>query len=80
MRFIDRSAMDAASYILILYSVSFIIFLFSNMLIQLYNHLAGPAPDYRYISSGHALGECRLQAAEESKLDGSVRDNERKAG
>ncbi|KAK5995942.1 Protein YTP1 [Cladobotryum mycophilum] len=42
MHLVDSSAMDVISYILILYSLAFLVFLFTNMLIHLYDRLSEP--------------------------------------
>ena len=82
---VDKSTMDAASYILILYSLSLVVFLSSNVLIHLYRRLSGPPPDYNHISNGHArpcraAGDSRLRTAEDAELDGLGDDEEHKCG
>ena len=82
MALVAASGMDHVSYILILFSFAFVIFLFVSMLIRLYDGTVGPAPDYKDLSNGrpHANGreadQSRLREAEEFELDGLVSDDE----
>lgn len=77
MTLVDASALDGVSYILILFSLAFLVFLFANMLVHLYDRLAstdGPTKDY---ANGHTIAEQgRLRDAEEFELDGLTSDDE----
>ncbi|KAM4064360.1 hypothetical protein HRG_006180 [Hirsutella rhossiliensis] len=77
MALVDASALDGVSYILILYSLAFLVFLFTNMLVHLYDRLANaddPTKDY---ANRHAVAEQgRLRDAEEFELDGLTSDDE----
>lgn len=77
MTLVDKSALDGVSYILILYSLAFLVFLFTNMLVHLYDRLAnadGPTKDY---ADRNAVAEQgRLRDAEEFELDGLMSDDE----
>ncbi|KAL2108903.1 hypothetical protein VUR80DRAFT_3220 [Thermomyces stellatus] len=72
MELLAGSTMDHVSYILILYSLAFLMFLFAHMLIHLYDRnsreTAGVIPDARE--------EEQLRDAEEFELDGLVSDGE----
>ena len=82
MVLVHNSPMDGVSYILILYSLAFLVFLFTNMLIHLYDRLANPAIDLKHLANGHArangraVEEGRLRDAEEFELDGLMSDEE----
>lgn len=82
MGLVDQSAMDGVSYILILYSIAFMVFLFSNMLIGLYDRLANPNPDSKHRANGYArpngrvAEEGRVRDVEEFELDGLVSDDD----
>lgn len=73
MELIAGSPMDHVSYILILYSFAFLMFLFAHMLIHLYDRSTsteseGVIPDARE--------EDQLRDAEEFELDGLVSDDD----
>ena len=73
MELVASSTMDHVSYLLILYSLAFLMFLFANMLIYLYDRNVGAngggvVPDARE--------EEQLRDAEEFELDGLVSDDE----
>ena len=82
MVLIDQSDMDHISYILILYSMAFLVFLFSNMLIYLYDRLAEPAIDTKDFGNGYVpangrpMEEGRVRDAEEFELEGLSSDDE----
>ncbi|POR31882.1 Protein YTP1 [Tolypocladium paradoxum] len=82
MALVHNSALDGVSYILILYSLAFLVFLFSNMLIHLYDRLANPGVDFKNLANGHArangraVEEGQLRDAEEFELDGLMGDDE----
>ncbi|KAF4591908.1 YTP1-like protein [Ophiocordyceps camponoti-floridani] len=61
MQLVDQSAVDHVSYILMLYSVAFIVFLFSNMLIHLYDRLANPV-DNRELGLYDRLAEPAVES------------------
>ncbi|KAM3535534.1 hypothetical protein MY4038_001219 [Beauveria bassiana] len=75
MNLVDSSAMDGVSYTLILYSLAFMVFLFANMLIHLYDRLSPKEEGDKY-SNGHirlngdAHEESRLRDVEEFELEG----------
>ncbi|KAM3434110.1 hypothetical protein NHJ13734_006150 [Beauveria thailandica] len=75
MNLVDSSAMDGVSYTLILYSLAFMVFLFTNMLIHLYDRLSPKEEGGKY-SNGHirlngdAHEESRLRDVEEFELEG----------
>lgn len=75
--------MDHVAYILILYSLAFLVFLFTNMLVHLYDRSAnGPASAVKPTANGmprmngRARQGPRLADAEEFELDGLVSDDE----
>lgn len=75
MALVEDSAMDHVSYILILFSCAFLMFLFANMLIHLYDR--GMAPE----ESGHhhvlvGQDDEALRDAGEFELDGLVSDDD----
>lgn len=84
MDLVANSSMDHISYILILYSLAFLMFLFVNMLIGLYDYTNkegkvalpnGAAPEL----NGHhrSVSETRrLRDAEEFELEGLISDDE----
>jgi hypothetical protein len=86
MKLVAASGMDAVAYVLILYSLAFLTFLFVNMLIGLYDRLAGPvsvagtadsSSRSRGINGHAAPSEGRqLRDAEEFELDGLMSDDE----
>jgi hypothetical protein len=86
MNLVAQSSMDGVSYILITYSLAFLVFLFTNMLIHLYDRLANPAINTKDFANGHPNGngrgveEGRLRDAEEFELDGLMSDEEGEEG
>ncbi|CEJ94431.1 Putative YTP1-like protein [[Torrubiella] hemipterigena] len=82
MLLVAQSGMDGVSYVLIMYSVAFIMFLFSNMLIHLYDRLANPNSTKGYTSAnGHIRLDSNVEAgrvrdAEEFELEGLSSDDE----
>ena len=82
MNLVAHSGLDGVSYILIMYSLAFLLFLFVNMLIHLYDRLANPALDTKDFANGHArvggraVEEGRLREAEEFELSGLMSDDE----
>ena len=79
MLLIDQSALDHVSYILILFSISFIVFLFAHMLIHLYDINANPRQAPKAVSDDHAENG-RVRDAEEFELDGLMSDDEADEG
>ena len=81
MNLVASSPMDGVSYILILYSLAFMVFLFSNMLIHLYDRLA-PQENAKEYGNGHirlnsrSMEDGRLRDAEEFELDGLSSEDE----
>ena len=85
MLLVEGSAMDHVSYILILFSMAFLVFLFSNMLIHLYDRLVNPPSDNKNLANGyHVAGrpveEGRVRDAEEFELEGLTSDDEEDEG
>jgi len=90
MQLLDAQGIDHISYILILYSISFLMFLFTNMLIHLYAVGAEPAYIKLDAESGTGNGHVRLpngqanghlvRDAEEFELEGLTSDDEDVAG
>ena len=75
MNLIANSPMDGVSYILILYSFAFLVFLFVHMLLALYERTQ--ATDGKVALNGNAPGEARqLRDAEEFELEGLMSDDE----
>lgn len=79
MDLVATSGLDGVSYTLILYSLAFMVFLFANMLIHLYDRLSPDEEGGKY-SNGHirlnagAHEEGRLRDAEEFELEGLTDD------
>ncbi|ROV87912.1 hypothetical protein VPNG_10363 [Cytospora leucostoma] len=86
MAFVDSSSVDVVAYILMVYSLAFILFLFVNLLIHLYDRGVNqkvPAKDIHgnvHGGNGHAVGTAaddrRLRDAEEFELDDMMSDEE----
>lgn len=86
MILVAGSDMDHVAYILILFSLAFLVFLFANMLVSLYDRLANPSSDETkgfangsagYSSvNGRPMEEGRVRDAEEFELDGLSSDDE----
>lgn len=82
MLLVAGSPMDHISYILILFSMAFLVFLFSNMLIHLYDRLANPDLNTKTFTNGyqdangHAAEEGRVRDADEFELEGLDSDDE----
>lgn len=73
MELIAGSTMDHISYILILYSFAFLMFLFAHMLIHMYDQSSSSEPEGVI---PNAREEEQLRDAEEFELDGLVSDEE----
>lgn len=82
MTLIAGSGIDGVSYVLILYSLAFLVFLFANMLIHLFDRLSNPALDTKNFANGHIQmngrrpEEGQLRDAEEFELGGLMSDDE----
>lgn len=74
MILVHNSDMDGVSYILILFSLASLVFLFSNMLIHLYDRLS--PTEAKDLGEYRAAHDGRLRDAEEFELDGLVSDDE----
>jgi hypothetical protein len=84
LQLISDANITHISYILVLYSFAFLLFLFTNMLIHLYAVNAVPTPppkdiEQRPILNGH-IDSRRVHDAEEFELDGLMSDEEEHEG
>lgn len=79
---IDNSGLDHVSYILIIYSLASLMFLFSNMLIGLWDRLSNPPLRIKNFGPGHSLTNGRdmengqLRDTEEFELDGLMSEDD----
>ncbi|KAK3326189.1 hypothetical protein B0H66DRAFT_149688 [Apodospora peruviana] len=81
MALVSQSGMDAVAYILILYSLAFLLFLFTNMLIHLYDRAANDLGANKPTSNGRVMlgerdAEAPLRDAGEFELEGLMSDDE----
>jgi hypothetical protein len=85
MQLISDAGITHVSYVLVLYSFAFVVFLFVNMLLHLYAVNASPAVTPKDIEvleriprmNGHARSESRtIRDAEEFELEGLMSDDE----
>ncbi|KAK8041043.1 hypothetical protein PG994_014050 [Apiospora phragmitis] len=80
MELIENSSMDHVAYILVLYSIAFLIFLFSMMLINLYDQNANPAVPAKDLANGRMgpslNGHVPVRDAQEFELQGLMSDDE----
>src|ERR1044072_5375194 len=84
MELVENSSMDHVSYILVLYSLAFIVFLFTNILIHIYdrhtdapNGSTGSSSNSRIrLSRDRRVEEAHIGDAEEFELDGLSSDDE----
>lgn len=87
MALVNDSGIDHVAYVLILYSLAFLMFLFTNVLIHLYDRSVNGAGIPKGMNmNGHAAGahrhgvssvdERRLRDVEEFELDGLMSDDE----
>jgi hypothetical protein len=82
MALVANSSMDHVAYILILYSLAFLLFLFTHMLIHVYDRSADPPAPPKDLANGHiranghAATERQLRDAEEFELEGLMSDDE----
>ncbi|ORY16098.1 hypothetical protein BCR34DRAFT_476753 [Clohesyomyces aquaticus] len=87
MQLLSDAGVSHVSYVLILYSISFLLFLFVNMLLHLYAvHAWGlnkksddEAPRANGLPNSHARTDRRVQDAEEFELEGLVSDDDEDA-
>lgn len=75
MELVDQSDMDHVAYILIIYSLAFLMFLFTHILIHIYDRYANPPMKNKDFANGHAENG-RVRDAEEFELDGLMSDDE----
>lgn len=85
MNLVATSGMDGVSYTLILYSLAFMVFLFANMLIHLYDRLSPQEEGGKYTNGHIRLNsgpneEGRLRDAEEFELEGLTDDEDHDEG
>ncbi|KAK8017778.1 hypothetical protein PG993_014104 [Apiospora rasikravindrae] len=80
MQLVEDSSMDHVAYLLILYSMAFLIFLFSMMLISLYDQKANPAMPKKDLGNGrlgpNMNGHVPVRDAQEFELEGLMSDDE----
>lgn len=90
MQLLTDAHVTHVTYILLLYSIAFLLFLFVNLLIHLYAiHAWPPAPVIKDdgdaearamnggIANGHVRGDRRVRDAEEFELEGLISEDER---
>jgi hypothetical protein len=85
MLLVNSSGIDHVAYVLILYSLAFLVFLFANVLVHIYDrsvnlngHTKG-INGHAHGSNGHTLApaqERRLRDAEEFELDDMMSDED----
>lgn len=82
MAMVDKSDLDHVSFILILFSVAFIFFLFTNMLVHLYDRLSSSGLNTKDYANGHGrlngslTEEVQVGDAEEFELNGLMSDDD----
>lgn len=80
MELIAGSGMDHVAYILILFSLAALLFLFTLMLIHVYDRGANPNPSRKELDSGRLgprlNGNVPVRDAEEFELEGLMSDDE----
>jgi hypothetical protein len=80
MALVAASSMDHVSYILILYSLAFLVFLFTMMLIGLYDRNANPVDPAKTAVNGRLgprmNGHVPVRDAQEFELEGLMSDDE----
>lgn len=75
MELVDQSAMDHVAYILIIFSLAFLMFLFTQILIHLYDRNVNQ-PSTKDLTNGHTAENGRVRDAEEFELEGLTSDDE----
>ena len=84
MALLATAHVSHVSYILLLYSISFLLFLFVCMLLHLYASYAWPLNTNQTtknlangaLNNGHVLAERRVRDAEEFELEGLMSDDD----
>lgn len=82
MNLVAGSSMDHVAYILILFSLAFLMFIFASLLVTIYDRLTTTEEDkvvtngYHSLGGGHSVEEGRARAAEEFELEGLTSDDE----
>lgn len=80
MLLVAGSGMDHVAYILILYSLAFLLFLFVNTLISVYDRNATPDPPHKDVANGRlgprVNGNVPVRDAQEFELEGLMSDDE----
>lgn len=79
MQLVSDAGISHVSYVLVLYSFAFIVFLFVNMLLHLYAVNSAPAPPPKDVETpaSRANGQARqVRDAEEFELEGLMSDDE----
>ncbi|KAK6833396.1 pre-mRNA splicing factor [Apiospora arundinis] len=80
MEVIDQSGLDHVAYILIIYSLAFLAFLFTMMLVTLYDQNANLAKPNKEVANGrlgpNMNGQVPVRDAQEFELEGLMSDDE----
>ncbi|KAF5006998.1 hypothetical protein FDECE_6646 [Fusarium decemcellulare] len=82
MNLVAGSAMDHVSYILIIFSLASLLFLFTNMLVHLWDRLSNPPLNTKNFGTTHsrvngrAVEDGQLQDAQEFELEGLTSDDD----
>ncbi|OTA99430.1 hypothetical protein M426DRAFT_325140 [Hypoxylon sp. CI-4A] len=80
MSLVAGSGMDHVAYILILYSLAFMVFLFTNVLIHIYDRNSAPELPNKPVANGRlgprVNGNVPLRDAQEFELEGLMSDDE----
>ncbi|OTA52209.1 YTP1 protein [Hypoxylon sp. EC38] len=80
MSLVASSGMDHVAYILILYSLAFLVFLFTNVLINIYDRNSTPALPNKEVANGRLgpriNGNVPVRDAQEFELEGLMSDDE----
>ncbi|KAI2603630.1 hypothetical protein GGR54DRAFT_633685 [Hypoxylon sp. NC1633] len=84
MSLVASSGMDHVAYILILYSLAFLLFLFVNALISVYDRNSAPALPNKDVANGRLgprlNGNVPVRGAQEFELEGLMSDDEDESG
>ena len=80
MYLLDRSGMDYSTYVLILFSLAFMIFVFVSMLINVYDSASAPDAPHKESSEGRLgprlNGTVPVRDAQEFELEGLMSEDE----
>jgi hypothetical protein len=79
MAFMSAAGITHVSYILVLYSFAFLLFLLVNVLLHIYAVNAGPTPppkDVEGVRRHRATDSRQIREAEEFELDGLISEDE----